>query len=59
MNTKQMSELVHWFEAQSEVPTHSMPERLMLENVSRWLRRQQSGSEHTPPKTDPWMGMSV
>ncbi|MFY0612015.1 MAG: hypothetical protein JXQ99_10855 [Hyphomicrobiaceae bacterium] len=59
MRTKQITDLAHWFEAQSEMTSHSMPERLMLENVSRWLRKQQSGAEQIKPVTDPWIGLSV
>ena len=59
MRTNQISELAHWFAAQSEIPTNSLPERLMLENVSRWLRRQQSGDDQAVPTADPWIGLSV
>ena len=59
MRREQMAELAHWFEAQSELTSHSLAERLMLENVSRWLRKQQSGATKTPPKNDPWIGLSV
>ena len=59
MRTKDMSELANWFEVQSEMTSHSLPERLMLENVSRWLRKQQVGAIQSPPKTDPWIGLSV
>jgi hypothetical protein len=59
MREEKTEELADWFAFQSARPELPFPERLMLENVSHWLRSQQTGETKRPVASiDPWIGVS-
>ncbi len=58
MSTWPIAKLADWFQRQSQRPDIPLAEQLMLENVSAWLRNQESSQPEPQCQRDPWVGLS-
>lgn len=58
MKSWPIAHLADWFQRQSQRTDLSLAEQLMLENVSAWLRNQESANKPVRRSRDPWIGLS-